>query len=98
MRLIDISGYEKFWNKARNSPAVSDDYDLGYLNAVADAYDWMDEQQPIDAVPVVRCKDCRWGNCYDNILLRYECLRLLGSIQVKEDDFCSYGERRADNA
>lgn len=52
------------------------------------------EAPTIDAVPVVRCRDCKWGNCYDGPLQRYECTRLLGSIQVKENDFCSYGERK----
>lgn len=42
---------------------------------------------------IVRCKDCRWGNCYDEIEGRYECTIRLGSSQVEGDDFCSYGER-----
>lgn len=40
----------------------------------------------VDAVPVVRCKDCKYwdyGDCY-----RLELSR--------PDDFCSYGERRGE--
>ena len=45
----------------------------------------------IDAVPVVRCKDCKmrypkdWKHC------------TLTGIPVEDNDFCSYGERK-DNA
>jgi hypothetical protein len=44
------------------------------------------------AVPVVRCKDCKYydrGECYHP---RHE--RHLQSICQEDDDFCSYGERK----
>ena len=59
------------------------------------------EAKPVDAVPVVRCKDCKhirtasWGEKY--------CVRkqIDGThaelSNLREDDFCSYGERK-DNA
>ena len=50
----------------------------------------------IDAVEVVRCKDCYFVNCYAKLSPRYECTRMLGSLQVKPDDFCSYGKRRGE--
>lgn len=46
----------------------------------------------VDAVPVVRCKDCKYydrGECYHP---RHE--RHLQSIFQEDDDFCSYGERK----
>lgn len=46
----------------------------------------------VDAVPVVRCKDCKYydrGECYHP---RHE--RHLQSICQEDDDFCSYGERK----
>ena len=43
-----------------------------------------------DAVKIVRCQDCMWSNCYDASLGRIECTRFLGSMQVREGDFCSY--------
>lgn len=53
--------------------------------------------EDVDAVTVVRCKDCKYynrGECYHP---RHE--RHLQSICQEDDDFCSYGERResADN-
>lgn len=41
----------------------------------------------VDAVPVVRCKECKWAGgdfvCYRGMM-----------VQHKPEDFCSYGERR----
>lgn len=41
----------------------------------------------VDAVPVVRCKECKWAGgdfvCYRGVM-----------VQHKPEDFCSYGERR----
>ena len=47
----------------------------------------------VDAVPVVRCKDCKHfgghGACH------YHAADENGTpIFVRDDDFCSYGERR----
>ena len=39
-----------------------------------------------DVVPVVRCNDCKFWDCGD-------CYRLELS---RPDDFCSYGERKAE--
>lgn len=47
----------------------------------------------VDAVPVVRCKDCKWDRP-DTLLDKHWCFRLLGCMEVRADDFCSYGERK----
>lgn len=54
----------------------------------------------VDAVPVVRCKDCRYGSCTGEYGLYYECELSEGEVAPlwREDDFCSYGERRKDGA
>ncbi len=59
----------------------------------------------VDAVPVVRCKDCkyyRYGKHFTDIKF---CQRLPyyaaeGGLNTADDDFCSYGERKegADNS
>ena len=52
----------------------------------------MEATKTVDAVPVVRCKDCKYTGgdfvCYRGVM-----------VQHKPEDFCSYGERRggADN-
>ena len=49
--------------------------------------DLVDSVPTVDAVPVVRCKECKWAGgdfvCYRGVM-----------VQHKPDDFCSYGERK----
>lgn len=47
-----------------------------------------------DAVPVVRCKECKHMR-RDNVGVFYKVWH--GYNGCGEDGFCSYGERRADN-
>lgn len=53
----------------------------------------IDEAPTVDAVPVVRCKGCKWDRP-DTLLDKHWCSRLLGCMEVRADDFCSYGERK----
>lgn len=52
-----------------------------------------------DVVEVVRCKDCKHWDCYGGEdAHKGDCSELVGLDScMYEDDFCSYGERRADN-
>lgn len=47
----------------------------------------------VDAVEVVRCKDCIH---YEKTMLYSECWHELGMINVYDDCYCSRGERRSD--
>ena len=55
----------------------------------------IDEAPTVDAVPVVRCKDCEYWRDDDkwcSVTARYN---LLGEeIDLEENEFCSYGVRR----
>lgn len=53
----------------------------------------IDEAPTVDAVPVVRCKDCKYYKPDE-----YECgCDFAGGLPyVKAGDFCSYGERKVD--
>ena len=55
----------------------------------------VDEQPTIDAVPVVRCKDCKHYEIHKPKVLE-NCERNGYLIPMKPDDFCSYGERKED--
>lgn len=46
-----------------------------------------------DMVEVVRCKDCKWDRP-DTLLDKHWCSRLLRCMEVRADDFCSYGTRK----
>ena len=57
----------------------------------------IDKAPTVDAVEVVRCKDCKhrvvgWNNgayhCGN------PCYGMASGVELKDDDFCSYGERR----
>lgn len=43
----------------------------------------------VDAVPVIRCKDCKYYNGVDHYCVN-------DGVSVKLDDYCSWGERRED--
>ena len=52
----------------------------------------MESLPSVDAVPVVRCKECKWwhdwnGECYGNGNMGY-------GVGRKADDFCSWGEHK----
>ena len=58
---------------------------------------WIRKQKTIDAVPVVRCRECKWWQEDDDI---GHCDNPDGlDNYAKPEDFCSYGERKegADN-
>ena len=56
------------------------------------------KQEPtVDAVEVVRCRDCK--RCYKHTTKRnrqkmWICMRNDLDVCVRPDDFCSYGERK----
>ena len=54
----------------------------------------VDEQPTIDAVPVTRCKDCKYMTQW--AYGRY-CTVWDGVNRMGDDGFCNYGERREDN-
>ena len=57
------------------------------------------EAPAVDAVEVVRCKDCKkFGDIspYTGTKFDFKFCNKFGNV-TKETDFCSYGERRADD-
>ena len=62
------------------------------------AYCWAKEMQTVDAVPVVRCRECKQGEIDDpDFPDEYYCHA--GCGWNKGDFYCAYGERKegADN-
>ena len=60
-----------------------------YIKATVDQY--IDEAPIIDAVPVVRCRECRH---YKPEEYFSPCTLPQGLECAKPDDFCSYGQRK----
>lgn len=81
MRLIDADELK--------GKAIADPDDGEYFVYCQD----IDEAPTVDAVPVVRCKDCKYYKPDE-----YECgCDFAGGLPyVKAGDFCSYGERNED--
>ena len=59
MRLIDADALRVFV-EGRYTITWNHDYDGGIKDACIDILNFIDTAPTIDAVPVVRCKDCRW--------------------------------------
>lgn len=83
MRLIDV-----------------DDYGIK-MNGVYPEY-WdevLDDMPTVDAVPVVRCKDCKWYNPKGDdpyFLFDFWCDNDDGMWNPSPESYCSFGERRED--
>ena len=58
----------------------------------------IDTAPTVDAVPVVRCKDCKWGSFHTHVPpWTHWCVRDPKEAPSKQAmDFCSYGERKDD--
>ena len=58
----------------------------------------VDEQPTIDAVEVVRCRDCKFSHAdeHGRTCEGYWFELSEYAVSVKDDAFCSYGERRED--
>ena len=96
MRLIDADAFEVLSWKATKKQ----DYDSGFADGVRFAVEKMDEAQTVDAVPVVRCKDCKYWVFIDkdNGIGYGECMNDCAVIRrdawPNEDYFCADGERK----
>ena len=64
--------------------------DPGLRRFVLEMAERLEILDQVDAIPVVRCKDCK--QYYKSATGVDDCL--LHCISVKSDDFCSYGERK----
>ena len=94
MRLIDADRLsEAIYD---NVPAPYEDASWAKENCLAE----IEAAQTVDAVPVVRCRECKHYATADfdgNIL--FGCTLHSEMVDITPDSFCSYGERKggADN-
>lgn len=87
MRLIDADELKRYINSISSGLLCEWDT-LGVLSAI-------DKQQAVDAVPVVRCKDCK----YAHMTVRGECKYCDvwfpdEAIYADGDFFCANGKRK----
>lgn len=88
MKLIDADALHRKV-KTETNPYVKPtiDYDSGVK-----VLEWIDKAPTIDAVPVVRCKDCKHCDPETHHCDHHMCTA--APLRRKPDDFCSYGERK----
>lgn len=82
---------EKINDLAREAFRLDDGYGY-YFGALHDVADVLRKMPTIDAVPVVRCKDCRWRT--DSEYIRWHPC---DEVAVNDDWFCADGERKDDD-
>ena len=96
MRLIDgnklLETYKKW------IPQLLSKEDEGDRRGVETCIMVLEDMQTVDAVPVVRCRECKYrfkNNGHD----KSGCPIIDANIWMDDDDFCSHGERKegADN-
>lgn len=92
MRLIDADALEKQFRKEANTTACLDNRTYWSEALISVAEDVVDAPT-IDAVPVVRCKDCRFHEQEQPGMVY--CPATVGGW-VDEDWFCKGGERRSE--
>lgn len=80
MRLIDADALREFV-EGLYTITWSHDYGGGIKDACIDILNFIVNAPTIDAVPVVRCKDCKWWD---------EC------DELDENGYCHHGERKDD--
>lgn len=95
MRLIDADAlYDKAEERYKGAPTPFRLIYRGFVDDVADA-------QTVDAISVVRCKDCKYynrnlgGEKKTCIYFSFTTHALEEECRVGEDDFCSHAEKKS---
>ena len=98
MRLCDLNDLKmRVERQYENCHGYSGNKKAIYREAILAVRSILHSEKTIDAVPVVRCRECKWWQEDDDV---GHCDNPDGlDNYAKPDDFCSYGERKegADN-
>ncbi len=86
MRLIDADAFDKRIRLAVGS--CEEELTEDFKDGISTILEMMKTAPTVDAVPVVRCKDCAR---FDK---KRGCNLVEGLNIAKTDSFCSYGERK----
>lgn len=85
MRLIDADKLQQF--PIRANRCDKEHANKHFINGIESVMEYAELLPTVDAVPVVRCKECKWAGgdfvCYRGVM-----------VQHNPEDFCSYGERK----
>ena len=94
-RLIDAKVYCMELYDEMNYPGRSEEFMAAIDVAIADLAD----APTVDAVEVVRCRECKFGDWDSEPNDAMVCMRTKDGFWRSGNDFCSFGERKegADN-
>ena len=90
MRLVDAKMYCTELYNEMNYPGRSEEFMTAIDVAIADLAD----APTVDAVEVVRCRDCKFGDWDSEPHDAMVCMRTKDGFWRSGNDFCSYGERK----
>lgn len=92
MRTIDADALKEYNRKVLSEPKTAEEVDC-YIATIAILDAWVDSFPTIDAVPVVRCRDCEfWGTHLRTVGGKYgDCLNL--ERGTRADFYCGWGSR-----
>ena len=105
-RLIDADKYNELLQRAVYNVQMMDDTFTAdsIMQGIRQAQRILKEHPTVDAIPVIRCKDCKHCLNYCRIIedrkydyacaLKEECGYPYGRFRVNENDFCSRAERK----
>ena len=97
MRLIDADAMKRVYQKVLCNHVACIDCSFFMDDKYCRFETMLSEAPTVDAVPVVRCRECKRRK-YDDIFGMLWCNLDSCTKRVKPDDFCSYGEKEgADN-
>ena len=76
--------------------ALIAEYDRVHVGEPGKARKLIEDAPTIDAVEVVRCRDCKWYQIrrWNDTKPEYDCRKTHALLDVSPEDFCSYGERK----
>ena len=92
MRLIDADAMKRVYQEVLCSHVACIDCSLFMDDKYCRFETMLSEAPTINAIPVVRCRDCK--HCDPE---NYHCdhpMSTAAPLSRKPDDFCSYGERK----
>lgn len=87
MRLVNANNIipVQFWGKS-----------VALTVTIAQVEEWIENSPAVDAVEVVRCRDCDHTDLPIDEEDEHDYWCMTHGSYVYEDDFCSYGERRTE--
>ena len=103
MRLIDADALKEGIKELKRSPWYNNNINPSWRQGIKDAVHvvetlCIDEEPTVDAVPVIRCKDCKFSKAYyhgsESNLGMFTYLCTQGLYGMNADDYCSRAERK----